>query len=530
MTVNPRSTFASLSLCVSLLTGASTLTGCRVNEEDVHRWEKTELGPVKLAAVVKHDKYPAKLRIEAAMSLIRMKPRSGRRIGIEMLLDALKDLPPEERKKLVGGLLPQLVAEMNRPVQPQQGMNPEEQKVVDTSVPFKDAAFGLLIYDKAPLVSEDEHKVILRDALLSWIQSDFSKRAAISSQLYGVDQILRFYKEDGAKILPPLIKEDAAYDRMANLVAELGSPETKTLASTRLVELAKVIESQAWFDKTKPKIREANEKSGYKASDDQLNKQTSSFQEEQVIKVYAALRKVKGRPAVDYLLAAASDPNRRPKIRQAALAALEGGLDRNNANDAAALAKLAGAENVPDEVRDLVFVRLGEMPREAIAKSLYDQFPQKDDKKWKIRWVAAATLLKMSTTKEQVAEFLQKLPPNPAAGFGMSEPLEYGKLIGNIKPPISKDVMVDAMKSPVLTNKLTGIGYFYYYGKASDLPLMSAVADDRTALPKTTDADAKWQCQVAKEGGKPGEMENKEPATVGEFVKLCVQPRMQANK
>jgi hypothetical protein len=521
-----RKIFPSFALSLTLATGASMLVGCSVSNEDVHRWEKTEQGPIKLGAVVRHEKYPAKLRIEAAMSLIRMKPRSGKRVGIERLFESLKDLQPEERKKLVGGLIPLVVAEMNKPAPQQQGVSAEEQKVVDPSVPFKDAAFGLLIYDKVALVTEDEHKAVLKDALLGWIQADFSKRIAVSSQLFGVDQILRFYKEEGAKILPPLIKEDSAYDRIASLVSELGTPETKLLASTRLVELAKVTESKAWFDKMKPVISENNKAQGYNPTEAQLVKQVTTFQEEQIAKVYAALKKVRGRPAVDYLLAVAADKSRSVKVRQVALAALEGALDRSSASDASAIVKIATAEDTPDEVRDLAFVRVSEMPREGIAKNLFEMFPQKDDAKWKLRWVAAATLLKMSSAKD-VPEFLQKLPPNPAQGFAMSEPLEYGKLIGAMTPPVSKDLILADLKSPVLAIKLTALGYFYHLGKAADAPALAPLGDDRTPLPKTADAEAKWQCSTAKAGGKPGETEVKEVTTVGEFVKLCVEPRLQ---
>jgi hypothetical protein len=529
MTLNSRPSLSPLALSLALAVGASTLAGCRVSDDDVHRWEKTELGPVKLSAVVKHDKYQAKLRIEAAMSLIRMKPRAGKRVGIERLFESLKDLKPEERKKLVGGLIPLVVAEMSKPAPQQQGVSAEEQKVVDPSVPFKDAAFGLLIYDKTPLVTEDEHKAVLKDALLNWVQADFTKRIAISSQLFGVEQVLRFYKEEGAKILPPLIKEDAAYDRMASLVAELGSSETKALASTRLVELAKVIESKAWFEKMKPILAANNKAQGYNPTENQLAKQVATYQEEQVAKVHASLKKVRGRPAVDYLLMVAADKDRSVKIRQTALAALESALDRNNPADAAAIVKIATAEECPDEVRDLAFVRVSEMPRESVAKNLFELFNQKDDKMWKIRWVAAATLLKMSSAKD-IPEFFQKLPPNPAAGFAMSEPLEYGKLLGVMQPPPARDTILAELKSPNLASKLTAIGFLYHHGKAADAPSLAPLRDDRSPLPKTTDPEAKWQCNAPKEGGKPGENELKELSTVSEFVKLCVEPRMLANK
>ncbi|MCS6901297.1 MAG: hypothetical protein RMJ98_16615, partial [Myxococcales bacterium] len=77
MTAKFRTIFPSFALSITLATSASFLVGCSVSNEDVHRWERTEQGPIKLGAVVRHDKYPTRLRIEAAMSLIRMKPRSG---------------------------------------------------------------------------------------------------------------------------------------------------------------------------------------------------------------------------------------------------------------------------------------------------------------------------------------------------------------------------------------------------------------------------------------------------------------------
>src|SRR6516162_6060598 len=71
-----------LALCLATSALAVTSTGCRVNEDDIHRWESTAHGPDKLRAVLYHDKYDTNLRVEAALSLVRMKPRAGRRIGI----------------------------------------------------------------------------------------------------------------------------------------------------------------------------------------------------------------------------------------------------------------------------------------------------------------------------------------------------------------------------------------------------------------------------------------------------------------
>ncbi len=65
---------------VAAITVAAVLTlgqGCRTSDDDVHRWANSAQGPRKLVAVLTHDKYPIDLRIEAAETLVSMKPRGG---------------------------------------------------------------------------------------------------------------------------------------------------------------------------------------------------------------------------------------------------------------------------------------------------------------------------------------------------------------------------------------------------------------------------------------------------------------------
>src|SRR5262245_52466824 len=97
-----------------LFAAVFAVAGCRVSDTDVKRWGTTEHGPDKLVAVLTHDKYDWQLRVEAALELLRMKPRSGRRIGINRLVESLALLAPDERKKIIDGMLPQLVAEINK--------------------------------------------------------------------------------------------------------------------------------------------------------------------------------------------------------------------------------------------------------------------------------------------------------------------------------------------------------------------------------------------------------------------------------
>ena len=115
------------ALAIGLVTGAGVMSGCRVSETDVHRWEGTERGPFKLVAVIEHDKYAWPLRIEAALSLIRMPPRGGQRQGIKFLVGPYKDedgverpgalmqVTDEARRKIVDGMEPEILRELQAP-------------------------------------------------------------------------------------------------------------------------------------------------------------------------------------------------------------------------------------------------------------------------------------------------------------------------------------------------------------------------------------------------------------------------------
>src|ERR1051325_10532682 len=98
---------------------AAATVACRTNVDDVHRWANTQQGPRKIVAVMTHDKYADDLRVEAAMTLVRMKPRSGRRVGIDELGAGFGEPPAKGRAKIVGGMLPLLKSETRKPPPPE---------------------------------------------------------------------------------------------------------------------------------------------------------------------------------------------------------------------------------------------------------------------------------------------------------------------------------------------------------------------------------------------------------------------------
>lgn len=513
----------ALALCLAAAGAGLVGSGCRVNEDDVHRWESTARGPEKLTAVLLHDKYEIPLRVEAALSLVRMKPRQGRRVGIGMMVDTLAEVAPETRAVIVASLVPAIIEHLKAPPPPPtQAGQPVP---TDGSFPYKDAAYAMLTVERAPIVADDKLRQDLKAALVDWAMTDFERRLENRSQAYGMEQLLKLIGPASVAGLPRLMTTKAKrLDPMATLVADIGEPATKEAASAALVEIAKYVASGDWVRDRKPEVQAANAASKLEPNEKQLEAQLQQYQDEELFRVFGAMKKVGGRPTVEWLLAFAADKNQSEKRRQGALAALEGKLNKTKPDDASKLLAIATAD-APDVVLDQAFRRAGELPRELVIEKLYDLF--KTDK-WKIRRAAGATVLRMSTAKH-IEEFLGKLPKGAAKGFAMPEALSYGGHFGDLKEGSVPEALVKHMKEGSPAARASAIAYYFSYGTPADLPLMEPLRGDRGEVPVCeTDADCKWVCDVPKEGAKdPKERESKDIKTIGDFVRFCVEPAMK---
>jgi hypothetical protein len=513
--------------------GASSTIGCAVSDSDVHRWETTENGPEKLYAIVTHDKYAWELREEAALSLIRMRPRNGKRVGLEELVigydtpqgrvqGALSVLTEEARRRIVGDIAPKLVEQMQQspPAHPTDGTA----VMPDASVPYKDAAFALLSHEP-PLATDEKTKADLTAALSQWVQTDFENRIDNSSQQFGVEQIMRFIGAPSVKSLPSAITETGSkVDRACALVADIGDDETKKRASEALVGLGKRIDSPQWFDKQKPLVIEANRKQKIEATDKQVADQLKQYQETELERVFTNMKRVGGRPAVDFCLAYAHDKEKSEKMRTDALAALENRIDKSVPNDVNVIFDIVKDDTNPDKVRAVAMARLGELPKEMVLPKLYSLF----DKKWQVRLDAARMILKMISTKD-LPDFMHRLPANAGTKMALSEPITYGALIMAMDSgsgPKPRDVLNSFLQSGDLGAKLTAAGS-YYTAKKSEAGPVNALSEDKTPAPKCDPADqCGWQCDVPKGPGGQ-EKETKAVSTVGDFVHWCIEPSLQ---
>jgi hypothetical protein len=506
-------------LCLATLGVGLATSGCRVNENDIHRWETTAHGPDKLKAVLLHDKYDNSLRVEAATSLIRMKPRQGRRVGIGIMVETLASIAPNARQAIVAALVPSIIAELKKPPPVAQA---GQTAPPDGSFPYKDAAYAMLTSERT-VITDDTLKEALKAALIEWATSDFEHRLEDRTQAFGMEQLLRFIGPPAVAGLPKLMTRDAKrLDQMTSLVAELGDAQAKEAASANLVAVARFVTSEEWMKLKRPELQALNAASKIETTEKRFEGQLAQWQEEELFRVFGSMKKLGGRPSVDFLLTFAATKEQPEKRRQAALAALEGRLDRNNPSDIQRILEIATAD-APDAVLDQAFRRVGEMPRGSVADKLYGLF--KSDK-WKIRRAAAATILKMSTVKH-VDEFMSKLPE--AKGFAMPEALTYGATLGDLKEGSPLEVLKKHFTAGSAPVRASAIAYYFTFGTPADLAAVKPLESDSTRAPVCdADPDCKWACEVQKEGAK--ERELKDVKTIGEFVQYCVEPAMQEKK
>ena len=513
-----------VALCLAIAGAGLSIGGCRVSENDIHRWETTVHGPDKLKAVLLFDKYDTTLRVEAAMSLIRMKPRAGRRVGIQIMVDTLAQVNPKARDTIVAALVPGINAELKKPPPVAQA---GQTSPPDASFPYKDAAYAMLTLDRTVLIADPTLAESLKLALVAWAMADFDHRLENRTQAYGMEQLLRFIGPKSVVGIPKLMTRDARkLDQMASLVAELGDATTRETASGALVGIATYINSQEWITNKKPELQAANAASKLEPTEKQFEMQLRQYQEEELFRVFSSMKKVGGRPVIDYLLGFAGSKDQPEKRRQAALAALEGRLDRNNTEDIKRILAIAVAD-APDVVLDQLFRRIGEMPREQVSDKLYELF---NTEKWKVRRAAAGTILKMSTVKH-VDEFMSRLPEGKnSKGFAMPEALTYGAQLGDLKGGSPLEAISKHFKTGSAAARASAIAYYYTYGTTADLEAVQPLESETMQVPICeTDPDCKWACEVAKEGAKDPktERESKDIKTIGDFVKFCVEPAMR---
>jgi hypothetical protein len=512
------------------------LVGCAVDLDDLERWESTLGGPKRLSAVVLHDKYPHELRVQAASSLIDMKPRKGRHVGIDRLVrgalvcdsDYMREgepclkhaLDPESRARLVADLVPRIIEELAKPPPPPAQAG---QTAPDPSFNYKDAAYLMLSYEKEQVIADAALREQLQTALVAWAMADFERRLNDRSQAYGMEQLLNLIGAASVEGLPKLMNKEAHdLSKMAEIVARIGSKETKEEAGKQLVAVATYTASEQWRKDKEAELREANRRASLEPTDDQFKKQMEQFQNESVVRIFGSMKRIGGEAVKKYALEVAAESEAPEARRQVALAALEGHVTKKDTKAIQALIELAKSDKTPGVVVDQAFRRLKELPRDEVAEALYGFLDSSD---WKKRRAASATLLQMSTVRH-IDEFLEKLDAKATKNFDLSEAITYGAYLATLKEGDPLPKLEPHMARGKAPSRLSALAYWYEAGTKADVDKVKPFANDSQKVPECEeDGDCKWSCFIASAEKKDEKVEKK-VETVGDFVSYCLMPKM----
>jgi len=555
--VSTRGRLGRVAVLAVLTIAAAASAGCRVNKDDLKRWEKTVNGPDKLVAVLTHDKYERDLRVEAAWSLIEMRKRGGQSIGLGRLIDELTKLPVAERREILSGVWKRLQPMVVQPIQPA-----GEGKFSDPSVLYKDATFALYTDEKLdldPKVRDEMTKALTEwavgkdgDAAEKRLDS-FSTRMDNAAQAYGVEQVLRKLGLPAAIRLPSLMTAPSAIksqrlDSIARIVVDVkpasgdkagadAYEKAREELSTNYANLLKGTIGDAYITAVKPEIDDALKKApnGKQVLDnpDNYKKYMNDVRNERLTAQFAIAKQVGRKAVVDVLIATAQDPKADPKHRALSLAALDGNVDTSN--DAQMKAFLAIAKSdAPDEVKLGSLNRLNAYPPDKATRAYYELF---DSPNWKVRYGGALRVLDLMSkvgdkTKTTPKEFLSKLPPTDKLKMSIGEGSAYGDALFNLPKELgAKAALDDALKSERLGAQLTALGYFLTHGTKDDVSSFIKLAADKAPVSKCKeDEECGWEkpgCPVPKAGGKPDEVEYKPILTVGDYVQHCVMVQIE---
>lgn len=577
-TADRRRSRSVIALVLSFGVSASAVA-CRVNDDDLKRWETTEHGPEKLAAVLTHDKYDKDLRIEAAWSLVEMKKRGGQSIGVKILLDSLIDnVSAKDRADILAGLWKKLRPKVEEPIS-QAG----DGKWADPSVIYKDATFSL--YSAAKEDRPGAQKLDLdskifddmSEALTDWAvgkvgddvnqrMQSFETRLDNTAQQFGIEQVMRAVGVPGTKRLPSLLTAKNAIksqrlDVVARLVAEVkpraGAPNEQTdydkardELSSRFAKLLADTLSGGYVDSVRaetdaalnnnPQGKEILAHKNDAEKDPTKNPYVGYFlkvRDERLQYLFTILKGVGGKPVVDQLMAIAKDKNQAKEQRAFALAALEGNYDTKEPSAMKSFLEIAKSD-APDEVKHVALIRIAAYPPEEAVKAYYSLF---DNQNWKVRYDGATQILGIvqklgDKAKTTAKEFLDKLPDRPNKPMALGEPSTYGGALANWPKEMNVKPAVDAaLKGDSLGAKLTALGWYLAVGTKADMPMLEKYETSKEAVPKCKEDDGcNWDtgCPVPKPGAKPDDPPEKQfdmkpVATVGDYVTYCVKVQIE---
>lgn len=449
---------------------ALPLAACAVTHDDLDTWMGTVRGPGKIVAVLMADKYADDLRVHAGIALVRMEPRQEfDQLG--ELQAALRRLDEETRRRIVDGMTPGLLELMRGAGTPQQS---EEGPPPALQVRAKDAAFLVLQY-ASPAQRQE-----LTDGVVDWFVVDFNGRSLAGN--FSAEQVVNQLGAPAAQRLVNAMSAripQQALVKIAQLISTLGTPETKTQAAERLVQIEREMESAEFGTWLGERIRTQMTSSGGTIDEARLQAAVALNREQFITQgALPAMHHLADQPSVSNRLLemATQTEGTNEDRRVTALQAMEGHV---RADQQAALLALALSQSSPVRVRDYAFDRIADSRSRAAIPQLWPLATTADSAQWRQRWRVGSLILTLGGP-EVLAEWIARLPAGRDVQYAREELAGYATRIAAMRP--AQDALMTAqLGSPNWWNRAIALYYFERQGDEADLARISAMTGDATA-------------------------------------------------
>ncbi len=450
--------------------------GCKVTAEDIDTWMGTVKGPGKIVAVILSDNYDLELRTHAALALVKMERSDVE--GVTELQHALQQLDPATRAQVIEGMVPGLEELMRGGDAAQADPNSGPPAL---QIRAKDAAYLLITH------AEGQTRDQLVRAVVGWYVVDFNGRSLAGN--YSAEQVVVSLGAPAAEMLVDAMSArmpQPALVKVAELISQLGSDETKQRAAARIVEIEREMEGSEFFDWLKSKVLESVQQMGQTVDDARVNA-LASLNRENFINEGAlpAMKHLASVPVVtERLLQIAETGPSEPALaaaiterRQRALQALEGAAQEAQLDR---LLALALDPHSPVEVRDYAFDRVGDIRSDRAIPAMWPLVQDGSDDNQRVRWRAAEMVLAIGGPGV-VGQFFTKLPTGEAIKYEPEELEGYATRMSQMTPPPT-DLVRGQLRSPDWWDRVIALRYFERKGVERDVAAMQRLTTDTGAL------------------------------------------------
>lgn len=459
---------------------SALLWGCAIDSGDIEHWKRTQKGPAKILRVMEGERFPMELRAQAALAMVEMERTDLSALHeLNLAFRRLESQSPEAAKELVSRIAPELSRMMAAAGDPKEMPEP-------LSIRAKDAAFRLQAF------ADEELRLQLIADIIDFYAVDFASRSLLGD--VSAEQVVRELGDPAANRLIEAMDAKMPPDalaKLAELIGEEGSDETKAKAGERLIAIEREMESKEFLEWLKEEFRKSQADREGELDEARVDSVATLNRERFIAQgALTGMRRLSDSPVVAERLltiALAKPPADAPEIvaqiahekRETALLALE---NRAKPEHLDRLLQIALDSDDSLIVRDHAFDRIAETGSKAAIPHMWPLVTttSTDDILKRLRWRAGELVLVLGGSSI-LQEFLSKLPQGARVEYEPEELEGYAARLSVATDPPDDAIRQIARSGGHWVRHVIAAYYLERRGTDEDRALLERLSNDRTA-------------------------------------------------